>query len=228
MGYSKTILCLANSRKNSGRCIAGKVIKKNRIGSWIRPVSSHQGQEIALNELAYENSREPCLLDIINLTFINAVPENYQTENHLISTEHRWIKEGTASWLLAKSAIDDVSGPLWVNGNSSTYGINDRVQSADIQLLEGSLYLIRPSKFKIIVAEEGAEYGNPGRKIRGEFKLGNETYKLAITDSQIENQYKQSDYGEYPIQNVLLCLSLAGVWNGFAYKLIAGIIPQAS
>ena len=33
------IVCLANSRKISGRCIAGKIMDS---GKWIRPVSSRE------------------------------------------------------------------------------------------------------------------------------------------------------------------------------------------
>ena len=38
------IVCLANSRKISGRCIAGKIISEKR---WIRPISSRDSEEIS-------------------------------------------------------------------------------------------------------------------------------------------------------------------------------------
>ncbi|MGH7707024.1 MAG: dual OB domain-containing protein, partial [Vulcanimicrobiaceae bacterium] len=35
----KRIVCLANSRKLQGRCVAGRELQKNGPGAWIRPVS---------------------------------------------------------------------------------------------------------------------------------------------------------------------------------------------
>jgi hypothetical protein len=39
MPYRKTIVCLANSRKYQGRCVAGVEWQGQMIGGWIRPVS---------------------------------------------------------------------------------------------------------------------------------------------------------------------------------------------
>ena len=40
MAYTKTILCLAASRKHQGKCFAGKCIQ---TGEWIRPVIGQTG-----------------------------------------------------------------------------------------------------------------------------------------------------------------------------------------
>ncbi|WP_425126396.1 dual OB domain-containing protein [Burkholderia gladioli] len=39
MNYGKTILCFADSRKLTGRCIVGKELANNQLGDWVRPVS---------------------------------------------------------------------------------------------------------------------------------------------------------------------------------------------
>jgi len=76
------IVCLANSRKPHGRCIAGREVLKNGYGGWIRPVSARSSAEISLEELRYENGREPQILDVITIPMIAAAPRVHQTENH--------------------------------------------------------------------------------------------------------------------------------------------------
>ncbi len=47
----KRIVCLANSRKYSGRCIAGKeLLADGRPGRWIRPVSARENEEVSEHE----------------------------------------------------------------------------------------------------------------------------------------------------------------------------------
>ena len=43
------VICLANSRKHSGRCIAGKRVSD---GSWIRPIGAGPGHEITELDVA--------------------------------------------------------------------------------------------------------------------------------------------------------------------------------
>ena len=56
------ILCLANSFKRGGRCIAGIDLETNR---WIRPIG--QGHEGAIRGERLINGMEPELLDIIEI-----------------------------------------------------------------------------------------------------------------------------------------------------------------
>ena len=86
MTYSKTIICLANSKKTGGRCVAGKAVVDDGFGPWIRPISSRPTQELAPQERKYANGQDPDLLDIIEIKFVEPRPQTYQSENHLIST----------------------------------------------------------------------------------------------------------------------------------------------
>ena len=59
MKYTKRIVCLANSRKMSGRCIAGKEVLDTGYGEWIRPISKRETAEISEEEMRFENGEIP-------------------------------------------------------------------------------------------------------------------------------------------------------------------------
>lgn len=129
MNYTKRIVCLANSRKMSGRCIAGLEIEGDRIGGWIRPVSGRPSEEIALSDRRFENGSEPELLDILEIPMLEPRPHSCQIENHLIDDKIYWVKDGEfpRQQLLQ---LCEVPNPLWVNGSHSYNGINDRIPEA--------------------------------------------------------------------------------------------------
>jgi hypothetical protein len=70
-----TIVCLANSRKLSGRCLAGKVPE---TGVWFRPVSARPDAAINLGERRYDDGSEPGLLDVVDVPFTVARPSPFQ------------------------------------------------------------------------------------------------------------------------------------------------------
>ncbi len=84
--------------------------------------------------------------------------------------------------------------------------------------------LLQPEKLVVTVAVEGAEFDNPRRKIRAHFTCGGRRYILAVTDPVIEEHYRAKKNGEYPIKKARLCVSLGGPYEGYCYKLVAGII----
>ena len=94
MPINKKILCLANSRKLNGRCIAGKEIVVGRPDSWLRPVSSRENEEISEYERQYKDGSDPRVMDIIDVPLIKAVPRYYQQENWLLDSEKYWKRIG--------------------------------------------------------------------------------------------------------------------------------------
>lgn len=222
--YTKKLLCLANSRKMSGRCLAGKEIDGEKIGAWIRPVSAREHEEISEDERRYENGHTANLLDIISIPMLQPKPTTYQSENHLIDEQLYWVKSGSATWAQIERSIDTVAGPLWVNGYSSSYAVNDQVPEAEAAKLKNSLLLIRPSDLKIWVGRRGNPSFPRKRVVRAQFSLNNFPYDLGLTDALMERRYLQGEDGTFAVKNGLLCVSLGEAFKGNAYKLAAALI----
>ena len=84
--YNRTIICLANSYKHHGRCVAGKEFSEHRPGPWIRPVSGRPGHEIQEVELICTDRRPLEVLDIARVTLDRAALFQHQ---HPSSTVQR-------------------------------------------------------------------------------------------------------------------------------------------
>ena len=225
MTYTKRIVCLANSRKPpSGRCIAGIEVQPSGFGRWVRPVSERSTREISEEDRRYSDGAMPAVLDIIDIAMKQPQPHLYQQENHLIDDGYHWSRVKAASWSSIQPAVETFAGPLWLNGFSSSYGINDYVPEALAANLARSLYLIRPTALRIVVAVEGGGQYPAKRKARARFRFSGAEYCFVLTDPLMEQRYLAMGDGETRIDEALVCVSLGEFFNGNAYKLAAAII----
>ena len=225
----RRIICLANSRKPQGRCIAGKLYVQGKFGKWFRPISAREGEELSETERFVEGNSEPALLDILEFSIIQAKPSNHQTENWLINPRVRMQKIGNIS---PRDLMITVDKPinLWIVGSSSKRGKNDFVPEDRIEEVSDSLILLNPTTFSIHVITDDF-MGRVSRQVRGEFTHYGAEYNLKITDLVLEAKYLAKSDGIFKIQNVLLTISLTEKifrprYNHSAgfYKLIAGVI----
>lgn len=224
MTYSRRIICLANSRKLRGRCIAGKELGPSGFGKWVRPVTTPDGGELTLTHITCRDGQLPNLLDVLKIPFTESAPYSYQSENRLIDDSNQWTRVGKIEISDLPSLCDRVNR-LWVNGYNSASGANDRIP-LDIakRKVKSSLLLIKPDRLTISVVQERR------RKVRARFFFHGAEYRLAVTDPYIEERFLAKENGTYPIRsrNVYLCISLGEPYKGFTYKLVAAIInlPQ--
>jgi len=219
-GY-KVIVCLANSRKYKGRCVAGKEVQAGSFGKWIRPISSAEMGELSEREMTFKNRLMPKLLDIVKVPVLTHWPHSYQTENYLIDGKARWEHKGRAEAADLPGLCDPVD-TLWQNEFHSAYGFNDRVPLEIAEKrVQSSLALIRPDNLCLVVARE-----RNGSKVRAQFTVRDTQYKLAVTDPILEWSYIPKGEGVYPIhsRDAYLCVSLGEPFAGFAYKLVAAIL----
>lgn len=221
---TKRIVCLANSRRNQGRCVAGKeLLPDGRPGAWLRPVSNREGEEVAERERQYADGSEPRLLEVIALPVLHPQPVGYQSENWRLDPAQRWAKAGAIGWDDLPQWTDP-DAPLWSDGHSSAGGQNDRVPVADVGRHTDSLRLIKVDSMVVKVLER-RRLSDLYPILRGVFRYNGDDYSLRITDAEVENGSIELPYGDYPVGERYLTISLAAhPFEGYVYKLIAAII----
>ncbi len=219
------IVCLANSRKLSGRCIAGREWSNARAGRWIRPVSGREGQEVSEYERQYEDGSDPQVLDIIDVPVREPRPKDYQTENWLLDPDYYWVKADRLSTLQLSSLLDPVA-PLWIDGYSTYSGRNDRIPLEEAVSLPDSLRLIRVDSLQLIVFRPGEAFGNNKRRVQGRFSHAGNEYALWVTDPGFERRYLAKLDGSYGVGECYMTISLGEPYREACYKLIATIIAS--
>ncbi|GAB1544111.1 hypothetical protein NUACC21_67870 [Scytonema sp. NUACC21] len=219
------VLCLANSRKNSGRCIAG--LRTDGHG-WIRPVSSKTGATLSLGNYRLDCLNVPKIFDIIRIEFEEHCPLLNQPENWLIS-DKTWnlISRPAPIETIKQLITNSLNKRGTLLGNYSDR-INYNVLIAEPS--KESLTLLRPQNlhWKIQSGITGK------RQTRAVFSLGNTKYDLVITDPEWEDILAVLPPGLHPARSVhldefepeqlLFTVSLGEPFNGDCYKLVAGII----
>lgn len=222
----KRLLCLANSRKLTGRCVAGIELSGNRRLGWIRPVSAREHEEVSEYERQYEDGSDPRVLDVMDVPLLEARPKGYQQENWLLDPDHYWQKVRRAGWSDLVRLADPVA-PLWIDGNSTYNGRNDRIALAEAGGLNSSLRLVRADRLTLSVFKPGEAFGNPKRRVQGRFVHHGTEYHLWVTDPGYEREYLLKPDGDYELGESFLTVSLGEPHDGACYKLVAAIMERA-
>jgi hypothetical protein len=222
----KRILCLANSRKLSGRCVAGREIINGQPGAWIRPISAREHQEVSEHERQYEDGSDPNVLDVIDVPLTEPRPHHFQQENWLLDPNFYWLKVERCNWAGLQGFLDPAD-TLWINHQNSYNGLNDRVVLDQAEKLRSSLRLIRVDRLVVKVFRPGESFNNPKRRVQGQFAHAGVQHWLWITDPIYERRYLAQPDGMHNLGESCLTISLGEPHEGFCYKLIAAIIERA-
>ena len=219
---SHTIICLANSRKTGGRCVAG--LRTDGRG-WIRPVSSCVNGELLILHYTYEDGRQARVLDVVDIEFAEPKPSVYQPENWLIDDAFYWtLVRRPASKTELNLVLENITaGPL-VFGDA-----RDRVPLSTLQgtPIDQSLVLVEPED----VLWHKTTNIKGKTQIRTRFALGGVNYDLGVTDPIWEaklgaddialGDYRSAQLGIDDHQRILFTLSLGEPFKGDCYKLVA-------
>lgn len=197
---NKQIIIFADSIKHHNHCVAGKCTE---TGEWVRPVADANGKELTNQQVQYQNVHgtyhiKP--LQKINMEFHRAVPLMHQPENYII-TQSLW----TQSYNIKPHEIIN-----YVDQPQDLWGQENRVAYPPQTHIEQSLYLVQVDNVEL--------YKNGQDKRRISFEYNNIEYDLAVTSKNFDQIHDNDE----AIQNIL-CISLGEPYQGFCYKLVAGI-----
>lgn len=220
----KYFICLANSYKRGGRCVAGVEIVFDANGGlkpvydddgrprWIRPIATTTYGEIP-NYVA-EGIK---LLSIVKLYNVVPCPNKPHTENVYYS------KIEQCEFDLSNDV--NIINHLFDNTHQSIFHNRGRAVSAEMSMgINYSLMLIHAENAYAYIDENREKSKN-----RMSFTYYGADYDFPITDPIFLEEFKKAPELFADIPDVYLALSLGLEFEGWHHKLVAGvIIPTAS
>lgn len=211
---TKRIVCLANSYKNGGRCLAGievemignnvSVVTNNGNPRWIRPVGSDSSVGIPECEVGYFRP-----MDILEVDMISSNPTGAHNENIL----YRSIKK-----VSNLSKTNNNLSHLCDRTHSLIFGNRGKAVPCDkFDDIGYSLMMIKPENPRFYITENYT--GKQQSRVAFSYKGNN--YDLVITDVDFLNNPLE---GSFNTGEFYLTLSLGVCCDGWHFKLVSGVI----
>lgn len=214
----KLIICMGNSYKNGGRCLAGIEVKKTSNGysvvkdnagspKWIRPVMANDHHGIPESLVKAFG-----MLDVLEVDISNEVPVGAHSENvHFCNIN----KVGRYNGSLL-SLCDE--------GHSLIFGNRGKAVSEEVFSTGGySLMFVKPTD--LFIESQQNDYGH--EKYRLQFTYMGNRYDFPLTDPEYISllQRGQRECGNRK-DELYLTLSLGVNFNDWHYKLVAGVVEN--
>lgn len=202
------IVCLANSWREGGRCVAGVTLGSE----WVRPVSATGG---ALKEAdcLLDTGVSPKLLDVIEIPLGQTCPTQAQPEN-------RYVEQGAWRFvrhLQGRPAMNLLTG-LEQSDDLLFGSSGDSIEAADLDNApsSSSLTIVQPVSVRWYVR------ARPGSRpqTRGVFSLQHTMYDLSLTDPE----FAPADGATTDSPFLTISLGEEYVETGRCYKILAGVI----
>lgn len=221
----KSVVCLANSVKHGGNCVAGIELVDGWPADWVRPIGTDSGHGVSAQERELVGGGEPLPLDVICVALSGPAPWGHQGENWSLDPSVAWEKTGT--W--AYDDLDDLAdapAALW-DTESSSVGSRDRVPVESLVSYGESIYLVRAEQPEVRVVR------NPysgGIEVRASFGYADEHHLVKISDPVYKAWYHGEGPGSYELPEAYLTVSLAEPWSArpegpqYSYIVAAAII----
>ncbi len=211
-----TFICLANSKKYGERCIAGiEVINnqnfalapllKNDKPKWVRPITMEGHGQVPGHLVSHIE-----LLQVVQVEVLRCVPLGYQSENILFDPESLCV--------LGKIKLNEKYLDLLIDAQTNKlFGNRAKAVSAEnIGTVETSLVLIK--------VERPEFYMRDDNQLRAVFRFNYSDYNLPVTDVNFMIKYLQNPNILDHANHIYFTVSLGIEFEGFHYKLVAGVV----
>jgi len=223
MGIER-IVCLANSYKHDHRCVAGISLVTKQ---WVRLVGRQVPGCLTVKEVCYPDGRETALLDVFEAELGEDCGSNSHPEDVFVTGK---------PWQPIRR-FDSPSDAQFLTGHVNQEpvvlrGYCDRVPASRFEKTPArcSLGLVHPADLWWWIREESGK-----RKNRAVFRLGQVgriRYDLAVTDPKWLDLLNLLPAGIHPHAllagrqptKTFLTISLSERFDGFHYKLVAGVV----
>ena len=210
-------VCLSNSFKEGGRCIAGIELDSNNNPvfvnghrKWLRPVCRTPYGEVPTHLVDHFKK-----MDLVEIDITGQPDEiNYQSEN-VYFIENSISIVGNFPQNRLHDLCDDRNTLFGNRGKAIT--------DKEIINLTYSLMLIHTDLFEVISKLYNDNPHNPQTRLNFAFR-GN-MYDFPVTDPVFLYQYRSDSNYLQNCKSLYLCLSLTVPWKDWYYKLVAGVIP---
>ena len=219
----KTIVCLANSYKHGGRCVAGVCVDDGR---WVRLRGKASDGALMPQEYRLHDGTEARVGDLLEVELHFAQPSEHHPEDWAMAPVPWRLLERP----LATRRWTEVARQAATGGATIFRGYRDRVSAEELrrQPMTESLALVCPEKLWWWVREERGK-----RKCRALFYRNHVTYDFALTDPHWLARLDLMPTGIYEnstfvnaAEETWLALSLSEAFAGWHYKLVAGVVVR--
>ncbi len=218
-------VCLSNSYKRGGRCIAGIEVMSDAVGTWtivhnsdgsprwIRPIHSHT----PFGEIPDSMASDIKLFSIVKLTDVVKCPQGGHAENVFFSRMEVGKDIFPSDIDALNLLVDPIHRLIFDNRGKA-------VSSQMFAELNYSLMLIHPHDVCAFIDESRVKSKN-----RMKFTYDRYEYDLPITDPSFLTEFRKAPNRFFSIPDVYLAISLGLEFEGWHHKLIAGVlIPNGS
>jgi hypothetical protein len=216
------LICLANSTKLGGHCVAGLRVDGK---GWIRPVSELPEGELSTRQCTCASGVEVAPLDLIDIEVSRHIPLVNQSENWVVTNTPWTLVSRPAPATLAASVRKAlVSVPPLLECNADRRSIHDFPSNRSA----ASLALVVPPHPTWQVTTSARNK----MQVRCVFDLGSTSYNLVVTDPVWKQRFRTLTFGVHQgsavglgvADRLLLCISTGEPYRGYCYLLVAAVI----